>query len=863
MSNEKSLLIKIDGDSKELQDEFKRIRKQTENLEKALSTVAKTAAIGFTALTALAGATIKVFADFETGLLGVGKTADLAGKELTSFGKDIQDLSSKLPFSTKELLEISEAAGQLGVKGRDNLLKFTETIAKLGTASDISGAEAATALTRILNVTNENISSIDKLSSVIVALGNNFAASESEIVRMTTEVARATTVFGVSSAEAAALGTALKSVGIQAELGGSVVGRTFREIDQVIRNGGDSFIELSKITGLTGDQLRKTFKEDATAVFTAFVGGLAEVQKSGGNVTKTLAQFNLKGDEISKVLPVIAGNADLLSKAFATAAAEIENATALQTEFERAAGSINVKTKILGNSLRVVSEEIGTRLAPAYLKLIAVTQKALERFRNLDEGTKDTIVNVAKITGVVLGLIAALASAAVAFLVIKAALIAVGIASAPVLIAFAAISAAVVYLTSNMDALGALVTATQAGWELFTNFVTRAVNNLVININELVISMKEMALATLEALPSKLFAERIAKMKASIGELKAVNEGLVSDNKEVTKSFEDIYDAIDAEKLRVKLGEQAAVRAEDMEKEKAEKERQREEEAADQELFNEEELIRREEQILAKQEQDLAEREAALEMRALDAEIIAQERALALIADEKFKNAERLIITKHIAALKKQRDAAATEKQKKESKDRDDRRAAEEKDAKERLDFKKKFNQSSLDAAASLASRLLKSGSALAKGLFLLSKASALKEIAINTWIAASKAWASAPFPFNVPPTAAAAAGGAAQLAAVSAIGAANGALVGDNSATTGGGDKHPFMLERGELVVPRRNFDEVVAATARSRGMASEGASGGGGQQSVTVNIDISDDAAQLITAQQFENSTLGTDRI
>ena len=127
---------------------------------------------------------VKLYADFEAGLIGVGKTANLSKTELAALGQDIDALSKRIPVATDELLAIAQSAGQLGVKGAANILKFTETVAKLGTATDLSGNDAAMALARILNVTGEAMGTVDVLGSVIVALGNNFAATESQIADM-------------------------------------------------------------------------------------------------------------------------------------------------------------------------------------------------------------------------------------------------------------------------------------------------------------------------------------------------------------------------------------------------------------------------------------------------------------------------------------------------------------------------------------------------------------------------------------------------------------------------------------------------------------------------------------------------------
>jgi len=60
---------------------------------------------------------------------------------------------------------------------------------------------------------------------------------------------------------------------------------------------------------------------------------------------------------------------------------------------------------------------------------------------------------------------------------------------------------------------------------------------------------------------------------------------------------------------------------------------------------------------------------------------------------------------------------------------------------------------------------------------------------------------------------------------------------------------------------VPRRNFEEVVSATAKARGFSDEGGSGEGSVS--RIEISITEEAAQFITAEQLENGTLGTDRV
>ena len=307
---------------------------------------------------------VRLYADFEAGLIGVGKTADLSGTELASLGKDIDALSKRIPMATDELLAIAQSAGQLGVKGAGNILKFTETVAKLGTATDLGGNEAAIALARILNITGEAMGKVDVLGSVIVALGNNFAATESQIAEMATEIARGAAVFGVSSAQASALAAALAAVGVKSEVAGTSVGRVMRMMDAAIRSGGEHLEILTKITGRTAEEIKGLFRKDAVATFALFIEGLKRVSDAGGSTADVMAALGLADQRLLKTIPVLANRADLLAQALELANRETENATALNEEAARAFESLNNQTELMWNNIKSLARAIGEDLAP-------------------------------------------------------------------------------------------------------------------------------------------------------------------------------------------------------------------------------------------------------------------------------------------------------------------------------------------------------------------------------------------------------------------------------------------------------------------------------------------------------------------
>lgn len=307
---------------------------------------------------------VKMFADFQQGLRGIEKTTGLSRVAVRKLGKTFDQLSTEIPVSTAEMLELAQAGGQLGIKGVKNIEKFTVVMAKLGRAGDVSGEAGAKGIARILNVTGDGIGKIENFSSAIVALGNTFEASESEILGIANRVAGQIGRFDVASDKVLGIATALKALGKNAESSGSVVGRSFDAIDQAIKGGGERMQLLSKLTRIASKDLKKAFSDDAAAVFQKFVVGLNEVEKAEGNQIKVLAKLRLQGIRINDVLLTLAKRPEKLAQTMALASKAFKENTALQKEFLIQTDSFSSGIKTLTNTFTSLLRLIGEELAP-------------------------------------------------------------------------------------------------------------------------------------------------------------------------------------------------------------------------------------------------------------------------------------------------------------------------------------------------------------------------------------------------------------------------------------------------------------------------------------------------------------------
>lgn len=354
---------------------------------------------------------------FESAIIGVYKTVDASPEQLKEITRGIRDLSTEIPASAEEIAGVAEAAGQLGI-ATDDILDFTRVMLDLGEATNLSAEDAASALAKFANITKMDPENYDRLGSTIVALGNNFATTESDIVNMMTRLASTGAVVGLSEAEMAALATALSSVGIEAEAGGTAIstllkefekasmsgsksvkvlsqtGKTLRELERMADSNSGAFKALAQSMGYTSSEFRNMLSEaqslekfadiagmsaDAFAsmwdsapleAMNAFISGLGELSNSGGDALGVLEELGLTDVRLSNAILALASSNDILANTLGTANDAWGKNNALSEEAEKRYGSLESKTQMLANAQERLRAIAGEPWLEAQKKLI-------------------------------------------------------------------------------------------------------------------------------------------------------------------------------------------------------------------------------------------------------------------------------------------------------------------------------------------------------------------------------------------------------------------------------------------------------------------------------------------------------------
>lgn len=297
---------------------------------------------------------------FESAFTNVAKTVEGTPEQLSRIRTEILGMADEMPIAATEIAQVAATAGQLGIATED-VIEFTRVMVMLGTATNLTADQAATSMARFTNIMQIPVSQLPLLSAALVHLGNNSAATESEILTLGLRLAAAGSQLGLSGQQVLALSAAMKSLGITAEVGGSAMSRVL--IDMVTASGPklDTFAKLVGVTRQEFETLVKSRSPEAAGkLVLGFVEGLQKVDERGGSVRKVLQDLGLDSIRLRDTLFRLVGGGDQLARSFALVSDASVYGGALLNEYGRFAETTANRLQILKNRLTGIAIDLGT-----------------------------------------------------------------------------------------------------------------------------------------------------------------------------------------------------------------------------------------------------------------------------------------------------------------------------------------------------------------------------------------------------------------------------------------------------------------------------------------------------------------------
>lgn len=366
------------------------------NLEKFGDTYSKAVSLPIAAVaTASAASAIKV----DTALTGVRKTLDATETEYQGLKDAAIEFSKTNAVDPAQILDVQALGAQLGYS-IDNLQLFGEVVSGLDIATDMNAEEAAMELAQFANIMGMAQTDTDRYGSTIVDLGNNFATTESDISHMAMRIAGAGKQLNMSEADVLGMATALSSMGIKAEAGGSAISTIMSNIDKEVATNGEHLEVWAEVAGVSIDQFKQMWGTDVVSTLQTVLTNMNDAAESGESMSATLSDLGINAIRQTDTLKRLANGGDMLTRAVGKANTAWEENTALTREVNNRNESMESRLKILWNQVQAVAIEVGGPLVEALISMLEAGEPILEvvanlaeSFANADEGTQRAIIS--------------------------------------------------------------------------------------------------------------------------------------------------------------------------------------------------------------------------------------------------------------------------------------------------------------------------------------------------------------------------------------------------------------------------------------------------------------------------------------
>lgn len=366
--------------------------KKCETISKAMTKAGKSLTTHVTApITALGTAAVKASIDYEYAFADVRKTVDATEEEYNALSDSVKKMSTEVAASAEDIAEVMSIAGQLGIEN-EHLAEFTRTMIDLGNSTNLVAADAASEAARFANIMGMSQRQFQNLGSALVDLGNNYATTESEILAMSMRLAGAGKQVGLSEAQILGFATALSSVGIEAQMGGSAFSKALVKMEVASATGGDALEDFAKVSGMTAKQFKALWDSDPAAAFQSFIVGLSKMDEEGESTIATLEEIGIKEVRLRDTLLRSTNATELFSRAQETANRAWRENAALTNEANKRYATTKSRLTNLKNTALMFARQIGDDLNPTIQQIIDKANALLQKFLSLDATQRQSIV---------------------------------------------------------------------------------------------------------------------------------------------------------------------------------------------------------------------------------------------------------------------------------------------------------------------------------------------------------------------------------------------------------------------------------------------------------------------------------------
>lgn len=304
---------------------------------------------------------------FESAMADVRKVVDFdTPQQFAQMGRDVLELSRRLPVSAEGLAQIVAAGGQSGI-AKDDLLAFTEAAAKMSVAFDISAEAAGTGMANLRTSMALSQPQVVLLMDAINTLGNSTAAKEKDILEFTRRLGGLARVSNLAAPQLAAFGAAMISAGAEPERASTSMQHILLTMSAgatATKKQQEAFGAL----GLSATAMARRMRQDAPGAIMTVLQKISQLSA----VKRVPVLKELFGEDGLQALAPLLSNLPDLQKALGLVAREESYAGSMGQEFAVRAETTANNLQLFKNRVSELGINFGSVLLPALNDVLGV-----------------------------------------------------------------------------------------------------------------------------------------------------------------------------------------------------------------------------------------------------------------------------------------------------------------------------------------------------------------------------------------------------------------------------------------------------------------------------------------------------------
>ena len=382
----KNLLVRAGADFSELQKEMQKAEKFMKSAGKQITDIGKTLTVGITTpLLGLGTISVKTAADFQESMSKVSAISGATGDDLARLTDMAKHMGATTKFSASESAEAFQYMAMAGWKTED-MLSGISGIMNLAAASGEDLALVSDIVTDALTAFGLSASDSARFADVLAAASSNANTNVAMMGETFKYVAPVAGSLGYSAEDTAVAIGLMGNAGIKA----SQAGTSLRQILLGLQGGVELATKSTDswvIEVENADGSMRNLNDVVVDLREAFAD-MTDAQKAS-NAEAIAGKVGMSG--LLAIVNASEGDFNKLTEAINNSNGVAKNMA------ETMQDNLNGKLTQLKSALEGVAISFGEVLIPMLMKVIESITNVVQKFANLDEGTRKLILTIGAI----------------------------------------------------------------------------------------------------------------------------------------------------------------------------------------------------------------------------------------------------------------------------------------------------------------------------------------------------------------------------------------------------------------------------------------------------------------------------------